>query len=144
MTTVRISIADGKPCSGHLLCGHGSMDDEEDDEASCCSRDEESATDCDCQQCPVCGMRVGRLAVDLCKGLHKQFGNNNQRLSSIDGLPCCFNGCCEVLCECQNCNICGERNAGWRLDLTNDHTKHGQWVGPHCGSCDMGMFLNDL
>ena len=91
----------------------------------------------------VCGMRVGGTAVELCQDLHKEFDDNNQRLSCIDGLPCCFNGYNEASCECQNCTLCDKRTAG-SLTLNSDYTKNGQWVGPHCLSCDMDMFFNGL
>ena len=103
-----------------------------------------SNQECDCQPCPMCGMRVGGTAVELCQDLHKEFDDNNQRLSCIDGLPCCFNGCNEASCECQNCTLCDKRTAGSILTLNSDYTKNGQWVGPHCLSCDMDMFFNGL
>ena len=149
MQTVRISIVDGKPCSGHWLCGDGSDGDGDgsDGDGSTGSHNcgsTNSNQECDCQPCPMCGMRVGGTAVELCQDLHKKFDDNNQRLSCIDGLPCCFNGCFEASCECQNCTLCNTRTAGSILTLKSDYAKNGQWVGPHCLSCDMDMFSNGL
>ena len=136
MQTVRISLVDGKPCSGHLLCGHGWLDETTSCSSTSITR---SNQECDCQPCPMCGMRVGGIAVESCEDLHREFDDNNQRLSPIDGLPYCLNGCRES-CERQNCTLCYQRFAGWCLKLKSDYTKNGPWVGPRCSSCDMDMF----
>ena len=135
MQTVRISMVDGKPCSGHYLCGYGSDGDGDgsDGDGSTGSHNcgsTNSNQECDCQPCPMCGMRVGGTAVELCQDLHKEFDDNNQRLSCIDGLPCCFNGCNEASCECQNCTLCDKRTAGSILTLNSDYTKMVNGLGP--------------
>ena len=64
------------------------------------------------------------------------------RFSSVDGLPCCRNGCNDEQCECKPCPICTKRVPGWILTLKDQILKNGQWVGPHCVSCDMKFFFN--
>lgn len=64
------------------------------------------------------------------------------RFSSVDGLPYCRNGCNDEQCECEQCPICTQRVPGWILTLKDQTLKNGQWVGPHCVSCDMEFFFN--
>ena len=64
------------------------------------------------------------------------------RFSSVDGLPCCRNGCTDEPCECQPCPICTVRVHRWILTIKDQLLKNGQWVGPHCVSCDMELLSN--
>ena len=71
--------------------------------------------------------------VDALEALHP-------RLSSVDGLPCCRNGCDNDPCECQPCPLCDGRYPAWVLTFNDQTLKNGQWVGPHCMTCDVTLF----
>ena len=67
------------------------------------------------------------------------------RLSSVDGLPCCRNGCGDDdPCECQPCPLCNTRTPAWTLTLKDQTLKNGQWVGPHCIGCDMQLLARGM
>ena len=66
------------------------------------------------------------------------------RFSIVDGLPCCRNGCTDEPYECQQCPLCDERVPAYELKLKDQILKNGQWVGPHCVSCDYELFLKGI
>ena len=79
--------------------------------------------------------------------------NYHERFSTVDGKPCCHNGCPggqppgappNPPCECAPCPLCDERVPGWILTLESPYMANGVWVGPHCMTCDMELFDRGL
>ena len=65
------------------------------------------------------------------------------RFSEVDGLRCTGPGmsCTNDICMCQSCSICTERVAKVELEMKPHYLPSGQWVGPHCLSCDFDLFI---
>lgn len=61
-------------------------------------------------------------------------------MSTIDGGPCCENGCHGAPCTCTDCPICYKRVPEWIIHL-KPYMRHGKWVGPHCVCCDFIFWI---